>query len=88
MYSQFKKKKNLVPKLSSNSGMTPVTHLPLLLCFPSQDVNVLAVSDIRPASVYRLAIRAIAADGEGPAISRTFQTPEFQHVLLRPRKYD
>ncbi|XP_061640956.1 anosmin-1-like isoform X2 [Phyllopteryx taeniolatus] len=45
------------------------------------DSNILAVSDLHPASVYRLEVRAITANGEGPAISRIFQTPGFQHVL-------
>ncbi|XP_077461474.1 anosmin-1-like isoform X1 [Stigmatopora argus] len=45
------------------------------------DVNNLAVSDLHLASVYRLVVQGITADGEGSAISRTFQTPAFQHLL-------
>ncbi|XP_035485786.2 anosmin-1 isoform X1 [Scophthalmus maximus] len=40
--------------------------------------KVLVVSGLRPASVYRLEVHAITAEGEGPAASRTFQTPGYQ----------
>ncbi|KAM4560541.1 anosmin-1a [Odontesthes bonariensis] len=40
------------------------------------DGNVLLVSGLHPASVYRLEVCAITAEGEGPTASRTFQTPE------------
>ncbi|XP_061665553.1 anosmin-1-like [Syngnathoides biaculeatus] len=43
--------------------------------------NILAVSDLHPASVYRLEVRAITAHGQSPAISRTFQTPGLQHAF-------
>ncbi|XP_077429377.1 anosmin-1-like isoform X2 [Vanacampus margaritifer] len=51
------------------------------------DINILAVSDLHPASVYTFEIRTITANCDGPAISRTFQTPGLQHVS-RHRKYD
>ncbi|PWA16735.1 hypothetical protein CCH79_00019554, partial [Gambusia affinis] len=44
------------------------------------DGNVLIVSGLQPASVYRLEVRVISAEGEGPATSRTFQTPGPQSV--------
>ncbi|KAG7236073.1 hypothetical protein INR49_001352 [Caranx melampygus] len=43
-----------------------------------QDGNVLVVSGLHPASLYRLEVQAITAEGEGPATSRTFQTPGYQ----------
>ncbi|XP_037618185.1 anosmin-1a [Sebastes umbrosus] len=50
------------------------------------DGNVLVVSGLHLASVYRLEVQAITADGEGPATSRTFQTPGHQSTLKhRPR---
>ncbi|XP_071321011.1 anosmin-1a isoform X1 [Trachinotus anak] len=42
------------------------------------DGNVLVVSGLHPASLYRLEIQPITAEGEGPATSRTFQTPGYQ----------
>lgn len=48
--------------------------------FLFQDGNVLIVSGLQPASVYRLEVRVISAEGEGPATSRTFQTPGPQSV--------
>ncbi|XP_005807891.1 anosmin-1-like [Xiphophorus maculatus] len=44
------------------------------------DGNVLIVSGLQPASVYRLEVRVISAEGEGPATSRTFQTPGHQSI--------
>ncbi|XP_047194973.1 anosmin-1a isoform X2 [Hippoglossus stenolepis] len=43
------------------------------------DGNVLVVSDLHPASLYRLEVRAITGEGEGPATNRTFQTPGYQN---------
>uniref|UniRef100_A0A4W6EJ10 Anosmin 1a n=1 Tax=Lates calcarifer TaxID=8187 RepID=A0A4W6EJ10_LATCA len=43
--------------------------------------NVLVVSGLHPASLYRLEVQAITAEGEGPATSRTFQTPGYQSTL-------
>ncbi|XP_008282313.1 anosmin-1a [Stegastes partitus] len=42
------------------------------------DGKVLVVSGLHPASLYRLEVQAITAEGEGPATSRTFQTPGYQ----------
>uniref|UniRef100_A0A665TAN3 Anosmin 1a n=1 Tax=Echeneis naucrates TaxID=173247 RepID=A0A665TAN3_ECHNA len=57
-------------------------NLPHSLISQSQilppDVNVLVVSGLRPTSLYRLEVLAITADGEGPATSRTFQTPGYR----------
>ncbi|XP_032411866.1 anosmin-1-like [Xiphophorus hellerii] len=44
------------------------------------DGNVLVVPGLQPASVYRLEVRVISAEGEGPATSRTFQTPGHQSI--------
>ncbi|KAM9334048.1 anosmin-1a [Symphorus nematophorus] len=50
------------------------------------DAKILVVSGLQPASLYRLEVQAITADGEGPATSRTFQTPGHQSTLKhRPR---
>ncbi|XP_028254076.1 anosmin-1-like isoform X1 [Parambassis ranga] len=42
------------------------------------DSNILMVSGLHPGSLYRLEVQPITMDGEGPATSRTFQTPGFQ----------
>ncbi|XP_047432658.1 anosmin-1a [Mugil cephalus] len=44
------------------------------------DGNVLVVTGLHPASLYRLEVQAITAQGEGPATSRTFQTPGYQSI--------
>ncbi|KAE8278762.1 Anosmin-1 [Larimichthys crocea] len=50
------------------------------------DTNVLVVSDLHPASLYRLEVQVVTAEGEGPATTRTFQTPGHQSTLKhRPR---
>ncbi|XP_063734007.1 anosmin-1a isoform X2 [Eleginops maclovinus] len=50
------------------------------------DGNVLVVSGLHPASVYRLEVQTITAEGEGRATSRTFQTPGLQSTRRhRPR---
>nr|XP_019959396.1 PREDICTED: anosmin-1 [Paralichthys olivaceus] len=68
--------------------LVPTNHhsnnkLPHSLISQSQilppDGKVLVVSDLHPASLYRLEVRAITGEGEGPAISRTFQTPGYQN---------
>ncbi|KAA8579665.1 hypothetical protein FQN60_006758 [Etheostoma spectabile] len=45
------------------------------------DGNVLVVPGLHPAGLYRLEVQAITAEGEGPATSRTFQTPGHQSTL-------
>ncbi|XP_031153643.1 anosmin-1a isoform X1 [Sander lucioperca] len=45
------------------------------------DGNVLVVPGLQPAGLYRLEVQAITAEGEGPATSRTFQTPGHQSTL-------
>ncbi|XP_039998575.1 anosmin-1a [Xiphias gladius] len=47
----------------------------------SPDGNVLVVSGLHPDSLYKLAVQAITAEGEGPATSQTFQTPGYQSTL-------
>ncbi|XP_029306275.1 anosmin-1a [Cottoperca gobio] len=50
------------------------------------DGNVLVVSGLQPASLYRLEVQAFTEEGEGPATSRTFQTPGQQSTRKhRPR---
>ncbi|XP_035768816.1 anosmin-1a [Neolamprologus brichardi] len=60
--------------------------LPRTLISQSQilppDGNVLVVSGLRPASLYRLEVQAITTEGEGPTTRRTFQTPGYQSTLL------
>ncbi|XP_042337358.1 anosmin-1-like, partial [Plectropomus leopardus] len=54
------------------------------------DGNVLVVPGLHAASLYRLEVQAITAEGEGPATSRTFQTPGHQSTLTsrpKPRKH-
>ncbi|KAM9836053.1 anosmin-1a [Aulostomus maculatus] len=45
------------------------------------DSNTLEVAGLHPDSLYRLEVQAITAQGEGPATSRTFQTPGYQSSL-------
>lgn len=45
-----------------------------------QEGNTLVVSGLHPVSVYRLDVHVITAEGEGPATSRTFQTPGYQSI--------
>ncbi|XP_066542786.1 anosmin-1 [Hoplias malabaricus] len=57
-------RQNGVPNsLISQSQILPPNH------------NFLVVSSLRASSSYRLEVQVITAAGEGPAISRTFQTP-------------
>ncbi|CAI5637702.1 unnamed protein product [Oreochromis niloticus] len=60
--------------------------LPRTLISQSQilppDGNVLVVSGLHPASLYRLEVHAITTEGEGPTTRRTFQTPGYQSTLL------
>lgn len=54
----------------------------------SQDGNILVVSGLHPLSLYRLEVQAITAEGEGPATSRTFQTPEHKSTLKHSKEWD
>ncbi|KAM6945344.1 anosmin-1a [Aplochiton taeniatus] len=60
-------------------------HLPNSLVSQSQilpaDHNILVVSGLRLASVYKLDVQVIGATGEGPVTSRTFHTPGSHTVL-------
>lgn len=78
--------KHLVQPLPHN--FTHVEHLKLcLLLLPLfQDSNVLVVSGLHPASLYRLEVQAITAEGEGPATIRTFQTPGHQSIQKNSKK--
>ncbi|XP_071381897.1 anosmin-1-like [Centroberyx affinis] len=55
----------------------------------SPDHNILVVPGLHPASLYRLEVQVITAEGDGPATSRSFQTPGSQtslkHSKDRPR---
>uniref|UniRef100_A0A4W5QVZ8 Anosmin 1 n=1 Tax=Hucho hucho TaxID=62062 RepID=A0A4W5QVZ8_9TELE len=52
----------------------------------SPDHNLLVVSNLRPATYYRLEVQVITSGGEGPATVKTFQTPSVLPVLQhRPR---
>lgn len=52
-----------------------------ILHLPIQERNMLVVSGLHPASLYRLEVETITAEGEGPKSSRTFQTPGHQTFL-------
>ncbi|XP_028972323.1 anosmin-1a isoform X2 [Esox lucius] len=48
--------------------------------------NVLVVSGLGPATLYRLDVQGIGPGGEGPAVTKTFTTPNASPVhLRRPR---
>uniref|UniRef100_A0A4W5PZL2 Anosmin 1 n=1 Tax=Hucho hucho TaxID=62062 RepID=A0A4W5PZL2_9TELE len=50
------------------------------------DHSLLVVSNLRPATYYRLEVQVITSGGEGPATIKTFQTPSVLPVLQhRPR---
>ncbi|KAL0963619.1 hypothetical protein UPYG_G00308690 [Umbra pygmaea] len=50
------------------------------------DHNLLVVSNLRPATYYRLEVQVITSGGEGPATVKTFQTPSVLPLLQhRPR---
>ncbi|KAK9523789.1 hypothetical protein VZT92_017683 [Zoarces viviparus] len=43
--------------------------------------NMLVVAGLHPASLYKLEVKAVTAEGEGPATSRSFLTPAHQSTL-------
>ncbi|XP_006892415.1 PREDICTED: anosmin-1-like [Elephantulus edwardii] len=47
------------------------------------DHYVLAVPNLRPATLYRLEVQVLTAAGEGPASIRTFRTPELPSSVHR-----
>ncbi|XP_035629664.1 anosmin-1-like [Oncorhynchus keta] len=50
------------------------------------DHSLLVVSNLRPATYYRLEVQVVTSGGEGPATIKTFQTPSVLPVLQhRPR---
>ncbi|XP_069377488.1 anosmin-1a isoform X2 [Paralichthys olivaceus] len=68
----------LVPTNHHSNNKLPHSLISQSQILP-RDGKVLVVSDLHPASLYRLEVRAITGEGEGPAISRTFQTPGYQN---------
>ncbi|XP_058510025.1 anosmin-1a isoform X2 [Solea solea] len=72
----------LVPTSRRNKNNNNNNKLPHGLISQSQilppDSKVVVVSGLRRASLYRLEVHAITAEGEGPATSRNFQTPGYQ----------
>ncbi|XP_064800291.1 anosmin-1-like isoform X2 [Oncorhynchus masou masou] len=69
---------------------SPQNSLPNSIISQSQilppDHNLLVVSNLRPATYYRLEVQVIMSGGEGPASVKTFQTPSVLPVLQhRPR---
>uniref|UniRef100_A0A8C4GIS4 Anosmin 1a n=1 Tax=Dicentrarchus labrax TaxID=13489 RepID=A0A8C4GIS4_DICLA len=75
----------VIPTNRHNNYKLPHSLISQSQILPS-DANVLVVSGLQPASLYRLEVQAITADGEGPATTRTFQTPGHQSTLKhRPR---
>ncbi|KAM8873055.1 anosmin-1a [Synchiropus picturatus] len=59
-------------------------QLPQVLISQTQivppDRDHVVVSGLHPASLYRLEVQTITAEGEGPVSSRTFQTPGYQSI--------
>ncbi|XP_075951200.1 anosmin-1a isoform X1 [Anarhichas minor] len=45
------------------------------------DGNILVVAGLHPASLYKLEVKAVTTEGEGPATSRSFLTPAHQSTL-------
>ncbi|XP_041834499.1 anosmin-1a [Melanotaenia boesemani] len=69
----------VVPTSRHSSNKLPHSLISQSQILPP-DANVLVVSGLHPASVYRLEVHVITAEGEGPAASRTFQTPGYQSI--------
>ncbi|XP_036946286.1 anosmin-1a isoform X1 [Acanthopagrus latus] len=75
----------VIPTNRHNNNKLPHSLISQSQILPP-DGNVLVVSGLHPLSLYRLEVQAITAEGEGPASSRTFQTPENKSTLKhRPR---
>ncbi|XP_026217181.1 anosmin-1a isoform X2 [Anabas testudineus] len=70
----------VVPTNRHNNNKLPHSLISQSQILPP-DGSVLVVSGLHPASVYTLEVRAITAEGEGPATSRTFQTPGYQSTM-------
>ncbi|XP_029558603.1 anosmin-1 isoform X1 [Salmo trutta] len=69
-----------------NSIISQSQILPPVSLFHSVDHSLLVVSNLRPATYYRLEVQVITSGGEGPATIKTFQTPSVLPVLQhRPR---
>ncbi|XP_070712054.1 anosmin-1a [Pempheris klunzingeri] len=75
----------VIPTNHHNSNKLPHSLISQSQILPP-DGTVLVVSGLHPASLYRLEVQAITAEGEGAATTRTFQTPGHQSTLKhRPR---
>ncbi|XP_044044342.1 anosmin-1a isoform X2 [Siniperca chuatsi] len=75
----------VIPTNRHNNNKLPHSLISQSQILPP-DGNVLVVSGLHPTSLYRLEVQAFTAEGEGPATSRTFQTPGHQSTLKqRPR---
>ncbi|XP_041821744.1 anosmin-1-like [Chelmon rostratus] len=76
----------VIPTNRHNNNKLPHSLISQSQILPPDD-NVLIVSGLHPASLYRLEVQAITAEGEGPATSRAFQTPGHQSTgKYRPRQ--
>ncbi|KAJ4923994.1 hypothetical protein JOQ06_000236 [Pogonophryne albipinna] len=75
----------VIPPTGHNYNQLPHSLISQSQILPP-DGNVLVVSGLHPASLYRLEVQTITAEGEGLATSRTFQTPGLQSTRRhRPR---
>lgn len=64
-----------------------LNELKYLLFLHKQERNILVVSGLQLASLYRLEVQVITAGGQGPAASKTFQTPAHSKPVLHYSKY-
>nr|XP_046238246.1 anosmin-1a [Scatophagus argus] len=72
----------VIPTSHHNNDKLPHSLISQSQIIPP-DSNVLVVTGLHPASLYRLEVQAITTEGEGPATTRTFQTPGHQRTLKR-----
>ncbi|XP_075868521.1 anosmin-1a [Nelusetta ayraudi] len=70
----------VIPNNRHNTAKLPHSLISQSQILPPES-NVLVVSGLHPASLYRLEVETITAEGEGPTTSRTFQTPARQSFL-------
>ncbi|KAM3585190.1 uncharacterized protein V6R79_010009 [Siganus canaliculatus] len=75
----------VIPTTRHNKNKLPHSLISQSQILPP-DSTALVVSGLHPASLYRLEVQAITADGEGPATSRTFQTPGQESTLTHRSK--
>ena len=67
-------------RLSGGKPQAPLTFLSCAASLSVQERNILVLSDMHAGSLYRLDVQAVTEDGDGPATSRTFQTPAHRSV--------